>query len=354
MLLFSSAFTGSLSNFFIVESFADTNTTPSVISKAGVDTRGTGTGATLSFSHTLVSGDNRLIVVSIGLENGQTYDISSVKYGDKTMTKAVDEIIIAGGTPGYIHNSEIWYILEEDLPNDGPQQVVITGSGTRQSLEINGFASQYNGVSQGPPEKIAKTKQTSPNKISNNIEPSNNAWVISLVGSGNRGNFAHGQGQIEIFEFDDDSSTVAVAELRGANGQTSLDSTLTGNVNRLVRIAASWQPADIDTTAPVITLLGNTTIDVEVNSTYEDAGATAFDNYDGDITGSIIITNSVDTATVGTYTVTYDVSDISGNHAIQVTRTVNVVDTTAPVITLTGANPQHVIVGSPYVELGAT
>ena len=36
------------------------------------------------------------------------------------------------------------------------------------------------------------------------------------------------------------------------------------------------------------------------------------------------------------------------------TRTVDVVDTTIPVITLTGANPQTIEVGSPYVELGAT
>ena len=36
------------------------------------------------------------------------------------------------------------------------------------------------------------------------------------------------------------------------------------------------------------------------------------------------------------------------------TRTVDVVDTTIPVITLIGANPQTIEAGSPYVELGAT
>ena len=52
--------------------------------------------------------------------------------------------------------------------------------------------------------------------------------------------------------------------------------------------------------------------------------------------------------------VTYDVTDSSGNPAVQVTRTVDVVDTTVPVITLVGANPQTIEAGSPYVELGAT
>ena len=48
-----------------------------------------------------------------------------------------------------------------------------------------------------------------------------------------------------------------------------------------------------------------------------DSGATAADNYDGDLTSSIAIVNNVDTSTVGTYTVTYNVSDTSGNAAVQ-------------------------------------
>ena len=57
---------------------------------------------------------------------------------------------------------------------------------------------------------------------------------------------------------------------------------------------------------------------------------------------------------MGSYSVFYNSIDVSGNAAIQVIRTVNVVDTTAPIITLTGANPQTVELGSGYAELGAT
>ena len=45
--------------------------------------------------------------------------------------------------------------------------------------------------------------------------------------------------------------------------------------------------------------------------------------------------NPVNTSVLGTYTVTYDVTDSSGNEAVQVTRTVIVEDTTPPVITVT-------------------
>ena len=68
----------------------------------------------------------------------------------------------------------------------------------------------------------------------------------------------------------------------------------------------------------------------------------------------MIDATGVDTSTSGRTSVTYDVTDSIGNPAVQVTRTVDVVDTTIPVISLVGANPQTVEVGSPYVELGAT
>jgi hypothetical protein len=110
-----------------------------------------------------------------------------------------------------------------------------------------------------------------------------------------------------------------------------------------------------DTTAPVITLIGNPTINLNVGDTYVEQGATATDNLDGDISANIVITGTVNTSIAGTYFVNYNVSDAAGNAANQVTRTVNVAaDTTAPVITLIGASTINLIVGDIYVEQGAT
>src|SRR6185436_7308329 len=93
----------------------------------------------------------------------------------------------------------------------------------------------------------------------------------------------------------------------------------------------------VDTTKPVITLTGATPQTVECHTAYHELGATASDTCAGDLTSMIVINSSaVDANTVGTYTVTYDVVDPSGNHAAQVTRTVKVVDTTAPVVALNG------------------
>lgn len=210
------------------------------IAKVGTDTSGTGNSLTLSFSHTLVSGTARIVIVSIGVENGDTIDVSTVTYGGVTMTLAVEGIT---GTSGFRYLGEIWYILENDLPSDGSQTVEINCSGTPYELEVNGFCSEYTGVTQGAPEATADHNQTTGATITNDISPSDNAWVISVVGSGNAGSFTHDQGQVEVLDFQDFSSTFAVAELRGASGETSLSSTYSGTVNRLERVAASWTGA---------------------------------------------------------------------------------------------------------------
>jgi hypothetical protein len=65
-------------------------------------------------------------------------------------------------------------------------------------------------------------------------------------------------------------------------------------------------------------------VTVTVGDPYTDAGATAADTLDGDLTAKIVTTNPVDTAVIGNYTVAYNVKDSSGNAAAPVTRTVRV------------------------------
>ena len=91
-----------------------------------------------------------------------------------------------------------------------------------------------------------------------------------------------------------------------------------------------------------------------MNDPYVDAGSTANDTEDGDITANIITVNPVDTSVLGTYTITYNVVDSSSNAAVEVTRTVEVVDTTPPVISLVGSDPVTVVLNGSYSDAGAT
>jgi len=132
--------------------------------------------------------------------------------------------------------------------------------------------------------------------------------------------------------------------------------TLTYNVIDTEGLAAKQVTRTIiihDQYSPIIIMGGVTPVLVEKNSVYTDAGATATDHVDGTITDKIITINNVNTSIVGTYTVTYNVTDAEGNVATERTRTVNVVDS-PPVITLIGDNPVTVEYGQIYTDLGAT
>lgn len=79
-----------------------------------------------------------------------------------------------------------------------------------------------------------------------------------------------------------------------------------------------------DTVAPVITIIGKNPVSITANTTYVDAGATALDNIDGDVSNRILSANTVNTSVVGTYSVAYSVTDRAGNVNVA-DRTVNVV-----------------------------
>ena len=106
-----------------------------------------------------------------------------------------------------------------------------------------------------------------------------------------------------------------------------------------------------DNVPPVITVEGANPATVELGGTYSDPGASAMDAYHGST--AVTASGSVDTSTVGSYTITYTATDNSGNTATA-TRTVNVVDTTAPVVTVTGDNPATTELGADYDDAGAT
>jgi len=107
-----------------------------------------------------------------------------------------------------------------------------------------------------------------------------------------------------------------------------------------------------DTQAPTITLNGANPMTVECHTAFSDPGATASDACAGDLTSSIVVTGSVNPNVVGPYTLTYTVSD--GSHTTSKNRTVNVVDTTPPVITVNGANPMTVQCHTSFTDPGAT
>jgi hypothetical protein len=117
---------------------------------------------------------------------------------------------------------------------------------------------------------------------------------------------------------------------------------------------------------PEISLNGSSSVSVYQNDPYSDKGATAKDDEDGNLTSKITKTitgpngnvSTVDTTVLGTYSITYTVSDSKGQK-VSITRKVIVKeapDTTDPIVTLTGSDTitLDIFLGDTWTDPGAT
>ncbi len=178
----------------------------------------------------------------------------------------------------------------------------------------------------------------------------NVAPVITLLGD-NPQIIGIGTGYVELGATTDDGSDVVidVTDFIDALGSYTItyNATNASGMASATEVTRTVTVADI--TAPVITLNGANPQVIELGSGYIELGATTDDG-----SAVVIDASGVNVNVVGDYNVTYNATDASGNMADQVTRRVDVVDTTAPVITLIGDNPQTIELGTGYTELGAT
>jgi hypothetical protein len=120
-----------------------------------------------------------------------------------------------------------------------------------------------------------------------------------------------------------------------------------GSGNKAIQYAVMVTVKDL--IPPTVILKGDNPMVVDVFTTFVDPGVTATDNYYPFVFP--VVTGIPAMNALGNFTVTYTVTDGSGNTTI-VTRTVSVVDTKAPEIELLGANPYVVARFATYVDPG--
>jgi len=102
-------------------------------------------------------------------------------------------------------------------------------------------------------------------------------------------------------------------------------------VVRIVKVISNTlpPPPDDKNTPPVINLVGFPVIVIHQGTSFVEPGFTAFDTEDGDITSFVLISDPVDSNKIGSYIVTYRVTDSEGFSDI-VTRIVDVVTKDIP------------------------
>lgn len=127
-----------------------------------------------------------------------------------------------------------------------------------------------------------------------------------------------------------------------------------GNSSSETRTVIVEDKVIADTTAPSITLNGQTPVILTAGSAFTDEGAKAVDAVDGDV--KITVSGKVDANTAGKYQLIYSATDAAGNSTSE-TRTIVVqakkaTDMEAPMLTLSGASKVSIPVGSNYVDEG--
>ena len=234
------------------------------IATLGTDTFTTHASAAVwnySWSHTLVAGLNRIILIGVGGEttladSSPIWYATSVTYGGVAMTQAV-RAATTETAAGYSNNSsELWYILEADLPANGLNTIQVNGAGPNSTVELFGTCTAYSGVYQAAPaiNGVFVNAVAPSDTITNTISSPKGSLVRSSYVCGNVGTWTVGGSQVEIYDAAQTTTSFGACELVGAVGnETSFSTTFVSGANRLTRVIAIFRrmPWKINTVSEI-------------------------------------------------------------------------------------------------------
>lgn len=210
-----------------------------------------GEGASISISHTLVAGSDRIVIVFVS----QTYYnsgelITGVTYGGVAMT----QIVGVGSYSTSYRRLSAWYLLNSSLPSDGAKTVQASFGASVLSSIISVVAIQ------GAKQQAYETSGTYRNDASSSAVSSisittvaGNAWAFSCGSVQNNYTWTHGAGQTEITDIGYGGATplshgTSWEEIASPGSVTQTDTALAGD--RMLGVAFSFAPAPISNFFP--------------------------------------------------------------------------------------------------------
>jgi len=195
----------------------------------------------LTFSHSIGGSANRILIVTVSIENcGSTPTVTGITYNGKALTHAVSVDLTSGNDCR--GRSELWYLLESDLPSAGSYDVVVTASASTE--EIIAGAISLNDVAQQAPEASSTSSNESTDAISVNITTlTDGSWLVDSVHSGNSGSYTPDAGQTERYDLQGVGTTsthaASTKEVTTA-GSTTMGETYASGANRQTYVAAAF------------------------------------------------------------------------------------------------------------------
>jgi prepilin-type N-terminal cleavage/methylation domain-containing protein len=200
-----------------------------------------GDATSLTFSHTIGGGSDRVLVVGVSIETCGPYaTVSSITYGGKSLSYLNSaQVTSSNDCRGRV---ELYYLLEANMPGAGPFNVVVTATGSCDALAAGAIS--LTGVAQQAPEASNTHANDAQTSISTSITTlTNGAWLVDAVHSGNPNTFTANSGQSVRYDRPTSTSEIAGGTLLVTTaGNVSLGWSNSG-ANRLAQAVAAFAPA---------------------------------------------------------------------------------------------------------------
>lgn len=251
---------------------------------------------------------------------------------------ALSNIIFEETAPGQINPSlsDLVVNLPEGFEFDVHSKVNVTAVTSRiQNPELN---------CQGGNNRTLRLGTSQSGSLSVNVDPSQTSVTVSIkqaTAGDCKGTLAFSGMKIRPTSLATQSGNITY------NGTTNIFGIEPEETS--LGVLTIFDDVPEDEVPPSITLNGSSMMSIEVYSEFIDPFATAIDSVDGEV--EVVVSGHVDTTRLGDYVLTYSAIDSSSN-ASSITRTVKVVDTTPPEITLQDKQEMTLFVDETFIEPG--
>ncbi|MHC4395739.1 MAG: hypothetical protein ACYS1A_08800 [Planctomycetota bacterium] len=203
----------------------------------------------LSWTHTIGSGQNRTLIVGLAGEDNSDSDlmILSIKYNGVYLSPVVGSAITEG--TGTKMKTELFYLLESDLPSSGSYTILATYSG--EVTRICGGAISLANVAQQTAEAVDTNSIASGRDISTDITlGSSGMWVVDVVGGSNVGVFTTtGTDMVEQFNISSLASAGAGSTRSVTSAGTVTMSWYHPSISRMTHSVAAFAPVNLSKAA---------------------------------------------------------------------------------------------------------
>ncbi len=196
---------------------------------------------TTGLTHTVGTGDNRLVLFVVGYENGADPGVSAVTYGGQSLTPIIGAV---AGT-SIFGRVELWYLNEAGIAAASGNTFTVTWGGATPSQPMYAAAT-YAGVEQTNPISDSASNSTdtsTPNPITATVNVVDGAMAVSGAISGNNGSYTWGGGWTEgTDQTSGSTTTMSSAENPATAAGTDTASATHSGPNRQAIVAAVLNP----------------------------------------------------------------------------------------------------------------